>query len=806
MSGKRYRADAIASLAAFLFAFMNLELAYSGPSRNLLGFSVPKVKHILPSKQYIIANNTARANAQFRDTGYWQAGSGTVGPDGVSRRRCAVARGTWCGPYSRQTPISTRPVPRGSKECPNKCSGWGNCNYDSGKCECPAGRGGPDCGQEVKRPCSNRYRHPHEHDVDHAVGHIGPDKHDLNPFAPGWLASRCYGYCVDDLALCVCGHESKYRHIPAPPGSPPWTPPVQWGRPTVDGCMIGTHKDGRRLDWGLSYLKYEDVYGPDGWCNKEDPTHHCGCVWDGNAWPCDGSRRYEAFCVNQCTGHGDCHMGYCRCHPGWYGLDCSRKQAGAELEEGRLGEPWLQEVVVVPPASLPTPPTPTRPRPLIYVYDMPTEYTSKMLQYRLGVDSCLWRRYTEQNTSLLLSTTYAVEIYLHEMMLQSEHRTFDPEEADYFYVPMYITCFMWPVLGWADHPWWHAPYAHSRPMHVANMILEAHQWLSTSFPWWNRRGGRDHIWLMAHDEGACYMPTVVYNTSIILTHWGRMDLEHTSGSAYDQDNYHEPMKADTFHGWKGFDWVNKTTGHPCYNPEKDLVIPAFKPPDRLRHSPLLNGLPLVRDIMLYFRGDIGAGRQNHYSRGIRQKLFKLAHDGDWATKHRIYIGTGETLPGDYSEHLSRSKFCLVAPGDGWSPRAEDAILHGCVPLVVMDGVHAVFESLLDWESFSLRIRESALEAVPELLEGVAPERLARLQRNLARVWHRFAYATGPVLRQRYKFMSDSNDKDLPRDVREGLAKLPPRETPFQPVREFAFEDDAFSTIMQWLYHRINETR
>ena len=40
-----------------------------------------------------------------------------------------------------------------------------------------------------------------------------------------------------------------------------------------------------------------------------------------------------------------------------------------------------------------------------------------------------------------------------------------------------------------------------RPMHAANLVLEAKRWLQKEMPWWDRRGGRDHIWLMAHDEG-----------------------------------------------------------------------------------------------------------------------------------------------------------------------------------------------------------------------------------------------------------------------------------------------------------------
>jgi hypothetical protein len=40
-------------------------------------------------------------------------------------------------------------------------------------------------------------------------------------------------------------------------------------------------------------------------------------------------------------------------------------------------------------------------------------------------------------------------------------------------------------------------------------------------------------------------------------------------------------------------------------------------------------------------------------------------------------------------------------GDGWSPRAEDAILHGCIPVIIMDEVHVVYESIIDWDGFSV---------------------------------------------------------------------------------------------------------
>jgi hypothetical protein len=151
-------------------------------------------------------------------------------------------------------------------------------------------------------------------------------------------------------------------------------------------------------------------------------------------------------CVGQCSGHGSCMYGFCKCHDGWYGADCSRKKAGMDMEQGapppaaaclartlvpggrsglsdqragccRLSQrqrrarfppdpepccllpagleasrPWIKPFAAMPPAALPDPPADaSRKRPFIYVYDMPPAYTSRMLQYRLGKNSCSWR-------------------------------------------------------------------------------------------------------------------------------------------------------------------------------------------------------------------------------------------------------------------------------------------------------------------------------------------------------------------------------------------------------------------------------
>lgn len=63
-----------------------------------------------------------------------------VAAGALSHRRCRFAVGRWCGLMEGQAPVVPRPVPRGDKACPDGCNGVGVCNYDIGKCDCPAGK------------------------------------------------------------------------------------------------------------------------------------------------------------------------------------------------------------------------------------------------------------------------------------------------------------------------------------------------------------------------------------------------------------------------------------------------------------------------------------------------------------------------------------------------------------------------------------------------------------------------------------------------------------------------------------------
>ena len=430
-----------------------------------------------------------------------------------------------------------------------------------------------------------------------------------------------------------------------------------------------------------------------------------------------------------------------------------------------------------------------------------------MEQYKLSPMACLHRKFHIGDDADFVSDGYNIEQFLHETLLTSAHRTYNASEADFFYVPVYLACMMWPVLGWADYPWFYAPTAYPRPMHGANMLVEIKRWIQMTYPYWNNSKGKDHIWLANHDEGACWFPSEIYNTSIILTHWGRMDANPLSNSGWPPDNYSTPLQDQTGHitfpklqeqDWRLLYQGPDGKGHVCYDPAKDIVLPQFKPPQHYEKSPALGRAPLERDIFCYFKGDVGKHREVHYSRGIRQTLFRLAHEQKWREKHNIVYGTGSEYPGDYGEQLSRSIFCLVLPGDGYSGRGEDAILHGCIPVVIMDHVHAVWEGVLDWSKFSVRIPESSLADVPKILQAIQQDKIEKMQANIVKVWWRFAYMTNELHRHRLpdKYRRNSlirlsNETDLPPGH------------PFRRRERYNVRSDAFHTLLQALYAKID---
>jgi hypothetical protein len=57
------------------------------------------------------------------------------------------------------------------------------------------------------------------------------------------------------------------------------------------------------------------------------------------------------------------------------------------------------------------------------------------------------------NSTYQLFSSYMLEFALHEMLLQSTHLTHNADEADFFFIPLYESCFVWPIHGHTEFPY-----------------------------------------------------------------------------------------------------------------------------------------------------------------------------------------------------------------------------------------------------------------------------------------------------------------------------------------------------------------
>ena len=405
------------------------------------------------------------------------------------------------------------------------------------------------------------------------------------------------------------------------------------------------------------------------------------------------------------------------------------------------------------------------------------------------------------------------------------------------------------------------------------MFLAALRWLRESFPFWERRNGTDHIIMATHDEGSCWVPNEL-RSAILLTHWAPLDYPRKSKSAWVSDRYSDrcgslctlPILivlnvadralccADSCRLGTSFalcSWRTRNStqyksgehlphlfGAPCFDPKKDICVAGYKPASEYAASPLLGADAQKRDILFFLRGDVGKARLASYSNGVRQSLYRNWLENGWHRKYNILIGDSSDIAGSYSSLLARSRFCAVATGDGFSMRVEDAMLHGCVPVLIMDNILPVWDPHLRWEEFSVRVAEADIPDIPAILQaldssGATLVRIAcemllldhvtrlvpsiclqscasrssnrmfavhpqALQQNVAEVWHRFAWTSY------FPFDEEIAEKRRLGHSRWQAAGEPAHASAPAPVWSSDNRNDAFGTLLQILYSKMQD--
>ena len=701
--------------------------------------------------------------------------------------------------------ISRFVKPRDGKPGPtgNECYGHGVYHPVLRECRCTAGWGGRFCEERVKRPCNMNGQ--------------------SDTITPTNAESLCAGNCDEDRGHCYCAGMSTPFERPLPHYCAPWAhreTKLPDGRPAYPvQARDGSWKLARLIferptkekpwlnQWARYYLKpFDAVYGagtdtpaiPDrrgwptldkakkaGWCEaKHGETRqlamNCNGCYEGRAGRfCEIPKR--SFCLRDCTGHGTCDSGFCWCNQGWHGVDCSERISSTAAASTSTPAPALpapqptaapkaaHTVVSTPPLQL-TQRLPSRANgsPLkIYVYDMPAEFTTRMLQYRPSGSVGLHRIYDEYNrTKFHAGSLYAMESALHEWLLDSPLRTTNPKEAHLFYVPVYAaSLFMWPISKFADEPYYgRRQHENRRRSHQGALFLKAAlQYIRTYYPFWDASNGADHLWLMLHDEGPCFAPREL-RTNILLTHYGYWTATPKPWGTYYDDNF---MQDPRFYARHLGDPKHPT---PCFARGRDLVIPPWKTPSFWTGAfklvqPTRAELKRKRDGLVFFAGDLGLNRLPGYSHDLRQRAYSMFCDPRttkirdctpyvYGCRKEFPLNCSRWEPGvsirlhsrKYHDELMGHTFCLAFPGDGWSSRVLDAVVHGCIPVVIQDESEMFLEGFfkaaglpIDYDDFSVRLLEADLPDLVARLKAVPRRRIARMRRVVLWVRDYFIY-------------------------------------------------------------------
>lgn len=130
----------------------------------------------------------------------------------------------------------------------------------------------------------------------------------------------------------------------------------------------------------------------------------------------------------------------------------------------------------------------------------------------------------------------------------------------------------------------------------------------------------------------------------------------------------------------------------CYVSGKDVVIPTsavLVEQGSLRCS---SRNTMSRQPLVFFAGKLDSK--------VRHRVVELINHPDFFVPHNL---TGE----DYLCAMSASTFCLAPRGNAaWSPRLDEALHAGCIPVILADSYEPPFSRMLDYNTFSITLSES----------------------------------------------------------------------------------------------------
>ncbi|ERM98212.1 probable arabinosyltransferase ARAD1 isoform X1 [Amborella trichopoda] len=332
----------------------------------------------------------------------------------------------------------------------------------------------------------------------------------------------------------------------------------------------------------------------------------------------------------------------------------------------------------------------------VYIYDMPAKYTYDLLRLFLN---------TYRETSNLTSNgspvhrlieQHSVDYWLWADLIAPESerhlkhvvRVHNQEDADLFYIPFFTTISFFLL----------------EKQQCKQLYREVLKWVKDQ-PAWQRSEGRDHILPVHHPWSFKSVRRFMKNAIWLLP-----DMDSTG-------NWYKPGEV----------WL-----------EKDLILP-YVPNVEVCDGQCLQKSEHHRKTLLFFRGRL----KRNAGGKIRWKLVEELRGAEGVV---IEEGTaGDKGKAAAQDGMRRSIFCLSPAGDTpSSARLFDAIVSGCIPVIVSDELELPFEGLLDYRKIALFV--SSDDAVKPgwllaFLKSVESSKIKEMRENLGRHSKHFLYSS-----------------------------------------------------------------
>ena len=174
----------------------------------------------------------------------------------------------------------------------------------------------------------------------------------------------------------------------------------------------------------------------------------------------------------------------------------------------------------------------------------------------------------------------------------------------------------------------------------------------------------------------------------------------------------------------------------------DIAIPPYQLSFNRMNLPVNRKLaPGAHNNLLYSFCGVLSYQQlsSSHVRGTNGLIRISGHGDDWfiGDPDRAYALFGREL-GQSSSIFSRSIFTLCPAGFGrWTFRWIEALLHGSIPIILSDGYILPFQNYIDWKKCVIILPENSIDAIDEFLREIPIGKVMAMQQAIEKYHYHF---------------------------------------------------------------------